>query len=534
MSISFGSKSLFWLLVFVLHVILFFSSELSRAANFLQIDSSSAFIVGALASFLGILLYRVSRPAVPSPYRFSIHYKVEPEERSVVLLHVKNIWVSVNRNFDDDIVEIFPKGQFALMFMSLILAGILTFSQREIALIEKFPQQLTWGQTKFCPDPNQGKIQAEERPECQLLLRAHKLGYAEDLGDCGEFVEGPPVWCDLRQKDEPYFHFAWRRLKEAYDSSYSTVKDIHFDKKKYEEQIAKEIDRLKPLARNKMAEVAAEPRSLHFILSSLPEPEGWTWHKIKRRLLPSQCLVTESDYPNKLPEPSEAKDLSSNLVMAFGHLLFDYGYSRVISSCKEYHFLWGLGETTCRDIRKSPQATLTQLGLLDPIKKIIQRYEDKKVSYPNDKSLEPRDVISINCLEYGKERIQQKVYQVKLGRHKLWLKVLQHPKLEYKSGDSIQSFQLASKLASLRFNYGRLLSRSSLSDGEEVLVTEEMVTQDDFRFTRVVFLEEIDVFLNPYWLLEREDILEIYPYYLHLTHFVNSFRNNYAQGRGRL
>ncbi len=534
MIVSFGSKSLFWLIIFAIHVILFFTSELSRTANLMQIDSSSAFIVGLLASFLGILLYKVSRPAAPSPYKFSIHIKEEPDASSATLLHIKSFWISVSRNFDDEVVEVFPRGQFVLIFLSMILAGVLTFSQREIALIEKFPQQLTWGQTKFCPDPNQGRLQAEERPECQLLLRAHKLGYAEDLGDCGEFVEGPPVWCDLRQKDEPYFHFAWRRLKEAYTAVETKVESIHFDTKKYEAEIKKEIERLKPLARNKFAEVAAEPRSLHFILSSLPEPEGWTWRTIKRRLLPSQCLVTESDYPNKLPEPESDQDLSNNLVKAFGHLLFDYGYSRVISSCKEYHFLWGLKEDTCGEIRKNPKAKLAQLGLLKPIRKIIQRYEDKRISYPNEESLQPRDVISINCLEYGKKRIRQKVYQVKLDSHGLWLKVLQHPKLEYKSGDSVQSFQLASKLGSLRFNYGPLLSRSTLSGDEESLVTEDMVTQEDYRFTRVVFLEEVDVFLNPYWLLEREDILEVYPYYLHLTHFVNSFRNNYAQGRGRL
>ena len=56
----------------------------------------------------------------------------------------------------------------------------------------------------------------------------------------------------------------------------------------------------------------------------------------------------------------------------------------------------------------------------------------------------------------------------------------------------------------------------------------------DFLLTRLYELESIDIYLDPGWLGNRPDLLEVYPYERHLQNFVQVFRRQYRRGRGRL
>ena len=47
-------------------------------------------------------------------------------------------------------------------------------------------------------------------------------------------------------------------------------------------------------------------------------------------------------------------------------------------------------------------------------------------------------------------------------------------------------------------------------------------------------LENVDIFLGNNWVLEREDLLGVYPYHIHLKNYVESFRAEYQESRGRL
>lgn len=123
---------------------------------------------------------------------------------------------------------------------------------------------------------------------------------------------------------------------------------------------------------------------------------------------------------------------------------------------------------------------------------------------------------------------------ITVNGNKVALKVLRYPSLEFKTGDSVEVLKMVSRLATGKFHYGKLMSRASLSTENPIEVTEDLMADPYFRMTRLAFLEDLDVFLGPSWILDRRDLLEVYPYYMHLNHFVNSFRLNYAQSRGRL
>src|SRR4051812_41619065 len=69
-----------------------------------------------------------------------------------------------------------------------------------------------------CAEPKaQEAPRAEDDPSvpgCALIRRAFELGYAKSLGHCAETkraVEETQI-CTLRQRDEPYLHYAYRLL----------------------------------------------------------------------------------------------------------------------------------------------------------------------------------------------------------------------------------------------------------------------------------------------------------------------------------
>ena len=47
-------------------------------------------------------------------------------------------------------------------------------------------------------------------------------------------------------------------------------------------------------------------------------------------------------------------------------------------------------------------------------------------------------------------------------------------------------------------------------------------------------LDSIDLYVEPGFLATRPDLLEVYPYQRHLKNYVQTFRRQYLQTRGRL
>ena len=56
----------------------------------------------------------------------------------------------------------------------------------------------------------------------------------------------------------------------------------------------------------------------------------------------------------------------------------------------------------------------------------------------------------------------------------------------------------------------------------------------DYLLSRLETLENVDIFLGNNWVLERKDLLDVYPYHVHLRNYVDSFRDTYRDKHGRL
>ena len=530
--ISFGSKSITLLSIFLVLLVTLFISETSQVENLRELEPLAAFAVGVMAILVGGIFFRAIRPRSPSAYRFSIHLKRRPKEE-VVLFYLHKLAFSVARNDHDKIVETPHSIQRTLVFCCFLMMGLLVFNQREISLLEKFPAQLTLGKTQYCEDQDDNMQKAEDRPECQLVLRAFRLGYATELGDCGNVETGPPKLCTRRQKDEPYLHYAGRLLANSYQITFGQFSDDQA-LEKYSKRWEQDLDRLESMTKTKVAEVTGQPRSSHFVISNLPAPENPTWAWLRDTFQPSRCINDYSLLANKIPDPQNGPGLSQTFLLAAGHLLFDPKYRQTITNCKEYQFLWDTPVDNCHQLSKNPQPTLQALGIYRSIHTLLQRYKHKALSHPQATLPRSDQVVSISCFNYKATNKSFIRKNIEVDGYQISLKIFSYPTLEYKTGDSIEVFKIVSSLASKRFHYGKLLSKASLSTDSAIEVTEELLNDEDFRMTRLAFLEDLDVFLAPSWIMNRDDLLQVYPYYLHLSHFVDSFRLNYSQSRGRL
>ncbi|MCB0366231.1 MAG: hypothetical protein H6624_08050 [Bdellovibrionaceae bacterium] len=529
--ISFGSKLIFWCFFAAILAVLLVFSDSSQVENLRELEPLATFAIGLMAVLVGGIVFRATRPRNPSAYRFNVHFKKKPKE-DILLFHIGQVYFSVARNEDDPVIDMPYWLQRLLTPACFLMVGLLAFSHREIGLLEKFPAQMSLGKTPTCEDPNESMQKAEERPECQLVLRAFRLGYATELGDCGNVETGPPKLCFLRQKDEPYLHYASRLLAGAYHTTVSQFDQQNLDATKAKWQ--QDMDRLESITHSKVAEATGQARSRHFILSNLAPPENPTWMKIKDVFRPSRCIDEFSILPNRIPDPTDQASLSQSFLMASGHLLFDPKYRQTVSACKEYQFLWNVSLGTCTDMIKEPLPHLVRLGILQPIEDLLARHRHKALSDPLARLPKTEQVVSISCLEYGHTTVSALRRTITVNGNKVALKVLRYPSLEFKTGDSVEVLKMVSRLATGKFHYGKLMSRASLSTENPIEVTEDLMADPYFRMTRLAFLEDLDVFLGPSWILDRRDLLEVYPYYMHLNHFVNSFRLNYAQSRGRL
>lgn len=124
---------------------------------------------------------------------------------------------------------------------------------------------------------------------------------------------------------------------------------------------------------------------------------------------------------------------------------------------------------------------------------------------------------------------------------------------EFTGPDELGESQIAmyknfAKVMDAQFHYSQLSSRSDVAlrstensseespngSTKEVINQEKYLQNDQYLLARLEILNNIDIFLGNDWVLEREDLLEVYPFHVHLQNYVESFRVEYQQSSGRL
>ena len=126
---------------------------------------------------------------------------------------------------------------------------------------------------------------------------------------------------------------------------------------------------------------------------------------------------------------------------------------------------------------------------------------------------------------------------VKLNDTDFLVRTRYFPVIEGKGESQISMYREFSKVLENRFYYSQLTSRSGINiEAERGAMSGDTRLLEDpsYLFSRLEMLKNVDIFLGNNWVLERDDLLGVYPYHVHLQNYVKSFRAEYHESRGRL
>jgi len=412
-----------------------------------------------------------------------------------------------------------------------------------------------------------------------LIVRAHKLGYAKNLGVCEPEKVDPDKMkvCEKRREDEPYFHHMSRLLLSSMD------KAMDFFENNKAQQIRDKFDlqlqELEVLKDYQAYAISASPRASHHIWTNLPYPENVFVQKYREIFRPNYCIGQFQNQTNTVRLENDDERRNSKLLEhVYGQLLFNPKSRVTVGFCKEYKIHWNSESNICERLANKPEAVLQEEGVLSEVELVLKRHDIANVILSLDEKIQkiknnpllaesgstkrhpgkkPKNKIVLSKIAKDKQQIRGKhelvsfqcfmqenehdsgnvESKLKLKDTNFLVRTRYFPLIEGKGESQISMYNEFSKLLENRFHYSQLTSRSDINiAGESGGVSDNtgLLEEPSYLFSRLEMLDNVDIFLGNNWVLEREDLLAVYPYHVHLQNYVESFRAKYQESRGRL
>jgi len=264
-----GARSVTAVALVIAVAVLGWQSGLVRDDYWAQLDPWVAFLVAGFAVLCGSLVFRFWRLAERSEYYFRLGERL-PWGSEIALLGWRGRALLVGHAAQADVVDLPPVVQRALYIAIFIGLGVVTVTNRAVALLRDTPASFARSGSEWCPEAKPPEVETHDDQGCKLVIRAYQLGYAKSLGSCGPkqaVARAEPV-CRKRQRDEPYAHYAWRLLDRALtrDAAPGDAAPGAIDR------FAHQVDHVGALYDSTVDSVAMRPRSSHHLFTNLPDP----------------------------------------------------------------------------------------------------------------------------------------------------------------------------------------------------------------------------------------------------------------------
>ncbi|MEL7305362.1 MAG: hypothetical protein AAGJ56_05960 [Myxococcota bacterium] len=434
----------------------------------------------------------------------------------------------------------FPGWVHRAIYVSVFFAlGLATLDSRGLELLRRFPERLATVGGRVCDDLHGvRKTKKEQKLGCALVERAFALGYADSLGDCAEEEVEEIEICTLRQRDEPLLHYAWRRLEE-FGTAVTEYTDLE-QRARVREQFEKRAAHIEPLFEQRRDVLATAPRASHHIFTNLPHPRG--------RLGKSQDLLSGSlscvDRYRRLPHrPPAGKSGPPDPSQVFEHivaqLLFETRYTEASGYCPEYTIHWAASADACPELANDPERFLERVGALAHVQRVLDRYERERTlagmrGEEPQREIDLTRIVSFQCyIEEERAGSAREDLEAQLRRTRFPVTDVRVPALDegYVPADR---YRYVAGMLVPDFQYGRLFSQALASSKEDDARIAQFFEYRRGYLSRLDQLASVDLFLGDSWVLDRADLLEIYPYHVHMRNYVDLFRSRYQVLRGRL
>jgi hypothetical protein len=225
--------------------------------------------------------------------------------------------------------------------------------------------------------------------------------------------------------------------------------------------------------------------------------------------------------------PAEGSSPSQVFEHVLAQLLFESRYQAPSGTCREYVVHWDAPEDACERLAADAFGFLHEQGALTSVLAVLERWQQGKAQ----RSLSPAQFLSFQCYMERPGESARASRQLFIAEHAIFAEDLRiSPSTTALPTDR---YDAVAQLLARGFHYGRLLSEEGVERGDPAALQAAM-SGEGFALSRLYVLESLDIFLDPAWLATRPDVLEVYPYQLHLRNFVRVFRRQYQRQRGRL
>jgi hypothetical protein len=501
-------------------------------AHFEELTIASAFAIGLFASTAAALVAYGARPSTKS--------------RAAVVLSPKPALAVDLARSDARVRELPSVAQRGLLVAMFACLGLGTFSSDATARIASAPADFTEpSRAAYCLPDSPKPVEEAPVPEapppvvvdqagCALVKRAFALGYAKSLGTCAPKAAPVPKAepkvvvkevCDRRELDEPFLHYTWRRVVEAFegaspiDAASTRVEDLRT-----------RVDYLDDLLADIKHSVTGTPHGSHHVWITLPDPhpksalDVFTGHE--------PCTSTFADLA-LWPAWSPATSPSVIVEHVLGQLLFATRFGTP-ASCSDYTLHWDAPKDACTKLAADPSAFLDEHDALDPIRDVLDRRKRQAAlralalalgHEPTINAPPPASaVVSVACFVVDAGAASAAGRQVTLDGETI---TVREARVAAIAGTGAGPFDVYAKLAELFAGTKTAAPREA---------TEPVDLGADFPLARLEPLVDVDPLVDrtvrP--LLDRADVREVYPFDQHLHAFVEDFRRVYFAQRGRL
>lgn len=432
-----------------------------------------------------------------------------------------------------------PAGvQHALVLVGMVAITLPALGNHAVARVVAVPEQLGEpSPSSYCIDHPEAApaavvappaVEAEPQAGCALIRRAVELGYAKSLGSCAPrpvTASASPALpahatCTRRRLDEPYAHYAYRRLAEFFDKVRATSPSAAISRDEHD--IATHLDYAPDLLADVGHAITGSPHASHHLWVSLPDPHPTT---LRERLTGAvRCSTRFAD----LPLWPALHDRAALVEHVFGQLLFASRFGTT-ASCNDYTIHWDAPTDACAQLAANPLAFLARDGALASVRAVLDRRRrqlavidlDGKLGRPLLPVAPPpvSAIVSLQCLAIDHAG-KPTGTTVTIDRESVAVRELHVANVRTDTDGPIDVY----------------LALAALLAGTDMPPARAAETLDTSRFPLASLdtLVETDPFAGARWPLTDPDLAAVFPYEHHLHAFVDTFRRRYLPQRGRL
>ena len=585
-----GTNSLILFLVLCISIAVAYESDYLNWSYLKGLSNELAFFIGLFSIIFGIGVYHFWKLGERSVYCIHFLPDVDMPKDAITIFSYKGVAFGIGNQTNISAIDFSPTMQKIICVVVIFNIALVTFDNSGFDKLTTLPAQFETSESDFCPQDDEDLESASIPEGCELIIRAHKLGYAKDLGVCEPEKIDPDKMqvCQKRRVDEPYLHYMSRLFLNSVEKQKDFFKTNELEK--IQAKFELQVDNIETLRDFQAYAISAAPRASHHIWTDLPYPQHYIIQKYREYLDPNYCIERFQKQTNTISLVKDDDRKNSKLLEhVYGQLLFNPKSPLTVGFCKEYTIHWNADTDVCERLVEAPATVLEDEGVLSEVNLVLQRHNianeilsleesireiegDKanvkqgteksqditnnvsddqgsqkrelkidaksKIAKSKQQISRKNELVSFQCFMQATSPDQRnQTAQFSLKDTDFNVLTRYFPVMENYGESQISMYNEFSKVLEERFHYSQLTSRSDVDiEGvsSEASDKQQYLAEPSYLFSRLDILKNVDIFLGNSWVLEREDLLGVYPYHVHLQNYVNTFRAKYQERHGRL